>query len=58
MLDQYIGECMESIIGINNGSKEPTHGYQNCNTNQISIFGSRWENLHYTEVLFGLVIPF
>lgn len=41
MSDQYIGECMESIIGINNGSEEPTHGYQNCNTNQISIFGSR-----------------
>ena len=29
MSDQYIGECMESIIGINNCSEEPTHGYQN-----------------------------
>ena len=41
MSDQYTGECMESIIDINNGSIEPTHGYQNCNTSQILIFGSR-----------------
>ena len=30
---------MVSIININNGIKEPTHGYQNCNTSQILIFG-------------------
>jgi serine/threonine protein kinase len=30
MLDQYIGECIVSIININNGLKEPTCGYQNC----------------------------
>ena len=35
----YIDECMVSMIYINNGIKEPTHGYQNCNTNQIMIFG-------------------
>ena len=39
MLDRYIGECMISIIRINNGIKEPIRGYQNCNTNQILIFG-------------------
>jgi hypothetical protein len=39
MLDRYIGECMISIIKINNGIKEPIYGYQNCNTTQILIFG-------------------
>ena len=39
MLDQYIGECTVVIININNGKKEPTCGYQNCNTSQILIFG-------------------
>ena len=39
MLDRYIGECMVSIININNVIKEPIQGYQNCNTNQILIFG-------------------
>ena len=39
MLDQYIDdECVVSIISIDNGVKEPTRGYQNCNTNQILIF--------------------
>ena len=32
-----MGECMVSIINNNNGIKEPTHGYHNCNTNQILI---------------------
>jgi hypothetical protein len=40
MLDQYTGECMASIMNINNGIKEPTRRYQNCNTNQTLIFGS------------------
>ena len=35
----YKDEYMESIIDINNGSKEPTLGYQNYNTSQILIFG-------------------
>ena len=26
-------------ININNGIKEPTHGYHNCDTNHILIFG-------------------
>ena len=34
-----IGECLASIININNGIEEPTHGYQHCNTSQILIFG-------------------
>ena len=39
MLVCYIGECMVSTINLNNGIKEPTHGYQNLNTSQIMIFG-------------------
>ena len=39
MLQWYISECMVSIIKIKNGIEKPTHGYQNCNTNQILIFG-------------------
>lgn len=34
-----IDECMVSIIKVNNGIKEPACVYQNCNTNQILIFG-------------------
>ena len=30
---------MELIININNGIEEPTRGYENCNTNQMLIFG-------------------
>ena len=30
---------MVSLINTINGIKEPTHGYQNCNTSQILIFG-------------------
>ena len=39
ILDQYIGDYMVSIINIYNGIKELTHGYQNCDTNHILIFG-------------------
>ena len=39
MLDRYIGECLVSIININNGIKKPTRKHQNCNTSQILIFG-------------------
>ena len=39
MLGHYIGGCMVSISNINNGIKEPTHGYQICNTNHIFILG-------------------
>jgi hypothetical protein len=39
MLDQYIGECMDSKVNINSVTKEPTQGYQNCITSQILIFG-------------------
>ena len=37
----YIGECTVSIININNGIKDPTCGYQNCNTSQILIFSGQ-----------------
>ena len=39
MLDRYIGESMVLIINMNNGIKEPIRGYQNCNLNQILMFG-------------------
>ena len=44
-----------SIININNGVKEPTHGFQNCNINQILmlVLVSRWQNLYILELLFG-----
>ena len=35
----YIGECMVSLININSGIKEPTYGYQICNTTQMLTFG-------------------
>ena len=38
-LDQYIGECMVSLIKINNDIEEPTRGYQIYNTRHILIFG-------------------
>ena len=38
MLDQYIHESMLSIININNGTKEPTCGYQNYNTTLMLVF--------------------
>ena len=39
MLDQHMGECMLSIINIDNiGIKEHICRYQNCNTNQLLIF--------------------
>ena len=34
-LVQHIGECIVSIININNAIKEPICGYQFYNTNQI-----------------------
>ena len=35
------------IININNGIKEPTRGYQDCNTSQVVVLGglSKCENL-------------
>ena len=44
---------MVPMIFINNGIKESTHGYQNCNTNQIMIFGGY---LKVTESLSTQVI--
>ena len=32
-------ECMVSITNINNGIKEPTCQYLNCNSDHILIFG-------------------
>jgi hypothetical protein len=59
MLDQYIGECMESIININNDAKEPTCGYQNCYLSRIVIFGGyvKVRESLYAQLLFGSV-PF
>lgn len=33
------GDACRWKHGINNGIKEPTHRYQDCDTNQILIFG-------------------
>ena len=53
-----IYRCMV-FINIIYGIKKPIHGYQNCNTRQILIFGgmSRRENLCILKLLVGL-IPF
>ena len=55
MSDWYIGERIVSVIIINNGIKEPNHGYQNCDTSQRLIFVgmSRRENLSVPELKFG-----
>jgi hypothetical protein len=34
-----LGECIILIINIINGNKEPTHGNENCNNNQMLVFG-------------------
>ena len=49
----YIGECIVSIININNSIKEPTHGYQNWNTSHILIFGGcvKVRDPLYTQVI-------
>lgn len=39
----YIGECRISILNVNNGIKERTHGHQNCNTGQILTYPQKWE---------------
>ena len=44
---------MISIININNGIKEPTHGYQNCKTNRTLVFG---RYLKAREYLYARVI--
>ena len=35
----YTSNAFISKINVNNGTKESTHGYQNCNTTEILIFG-------------------
>ena len=47
MLSQYISECMGIDNQHHNGIKEPTRGYQDCNTSQVVILGglSKCENL-------------
>ena len=46
----YIGEFMVSSININNGIKEPTRGYQNCNISLIDGYVKVRESL-YTRVI-------
>ena len=49
----YIGECIVSIININNAIKEPICGYQDYKTNQIVISSGHEkarESLH-TQVI-------
>ena len=44
---------MASIININNGMKESTGGYENCNSTQIVIFGGYFKvrESFYTRVV-------
>jgi hypothetical protein len=44
---------MVSIINNNNGIKEPTRGYHNCDTNQILIFDGyvKLRESFYTRVI-------
>ena len=58
MLGHYIGGCMVSISNINNGIKEPTHGYQICNTNHIFILGGylRLKKSLYTQVIIWISV--
>ena len=53
MLDWYIGDEGVSLIHINNGIKESTHKYQNCNTIQLMIFGVyiKMRESLYTQVI-------
>ena len=53
VLHQYIGECMVSIITINNGITEPTPGYQNVIPGKYwyLVGMSRGENLLSTWVI-------
>ena len=37
MLNLYIGECLVSIININNDIKEPIQRYQGCDTTLIIL---------------------
>ena len=59
MLDRYIGECMVSIININDDAREPTCGCQNCYISRIVIFGGyvKVRESLYAQLLFGSV-PF
>ena len=53
VLHQYIGECMVSIITINNGITEPTPGYQNViPVKYWYLVGMSWgDNLLSTRVI-------
>ena len=44
---------MDIEIGINNGIKDPTYGYRNCNTSQMLIFSGcvKVTGSLYTRVL-------
>ena len=52
----YTGECMVSVINSNEGIKEPTHGYEDCNTTHNSgIWCVCSENLCMPKLLFGSI---
>ena len=59
MLNRCTCKCMVSIININIGIKESTHGYQNYNTIQTLIFGGyvKVRGSLYIHVI-GWVNPF
>ena len=53
MLVWYIGECIISVMNINIDVKDPTHGYQHCNTFQILIYDGyvKVRESWYTQVI-------
>ena len=53
MLYPYIGKSFIAIINNNDGIKELTHGYQNCNTSQMLMFGGypKVEESYYSRVV-------
>lgn len=55
MVQYILGECMVSIINIDNGIK--THGYQTCDMSHMFIFGGylRATNLCISKLLLNRI---
>ena len=51
MLAWYVGEFIVSSININTCVKEPTRGYQHCNTTQIFGRYIKVRESIYTQVI-------
>lgn len=49
--DRCKDECVVSKIDVHDDIKGPAHGYQNCDSNQILVFGG------YIKVIKSLYVP-